>query len=113
MTGKQIEYQDLQSIVNLEQEVLPCILDMKIKGVRVSESQVDQLDNQLKKSYDHYIKRIHDDTGIYPEVWAAKSIELVCNKLGIDDFDRTPKTGKPSFTKNYLKKHAGHKHSAV
>ena len=110
---KQIEYQDLQSIVNLEQEVLPCILDMKIKGVRVSESQVDQLDNQLKKSYDHYIKRIHDDTGIYPEVWAAKSIELVCNKLGIDDFDRTPKTGKPSFTKNYLKKHAGHKHSAV
>ena len=110
---KQIEYQDLQSIVNLEQEVLPCILDMKIKGVRVSESQVDQLDNQLKKSYDHYIKRIHDDTGMYPEVWAAKSIELVCNKLGIDDFDRTPKTGKPSFTKNYLKKHAGHKHSAV
>ena len=110
---KQIEYQDLQSIVNLEQEVLPCILDMKIKGVRVSESQVDQLDNQLKKSYDHYIKRIHNDTGIYPEVWAAKSIELVCNKLGIDDFDRTEKTKKPSFTKNYLKKHKGHKHSAV
>jgi DNA polymerase I-like protein with 3'-5' exonuclease and polymerase domains len=102
---KQIEYQDLQSIVNLEQEVLPCILDMKIKGVRISESQVDQLDNQLKKSYDHYIKRIHEDTGIYPEVWAAKSIEFVCNKLGIDDFDRTEKTKKPSFTKNYLKKH--------
>ena len=102
---KQIEFQDLQSIVSLEQKVLPCILDMKIKGVRVSESQVDQLDNQLKKSYDHYIKRIHDDTGVYPEVWAAKSIEIVCNKLGIDDFDRTEKTKKPSFTKNYLKKH--------
>jgi DNA polymerase I-like protein with 3'-5' exonuclease and polymerase domains len=102
---KEIEYQDLQSIVNLEQEVLPCILDMKIKGVRVSEKQVDQLEYQLKKSYDHYIKRIHDDTGIYPEVWAAKSIESVCNKLGIDDFDRTEKTKKPSFTKNYLKKH--------
>ena len=43
----------------------------------------------------------------------AKSIELVCNKLGIDDFDRTEKTKKPSFTKNYLKKHKGHKHSAV
>jgi len=110
---KEIEYQDLQSIVNLEQEVLPCILDMKIKGVRVSEKQVDQLEYQLKKSYDHYIKRIHDDTGIYPEVWAAKSIESICNKLGIDDFDRTEKTKKPSFTKNYLKKHKGHKHSAV
>ena len=102
---KEIEHQDLQSIVELEQKVFPCILDMKIKGVRVSESQVDQLDHQLKLSYDKYIKRINDDTGIYPEVWAAKSIELVCNKLGIDDFDRTEKTQKPSFTKNYLKNH--------
>jgi len=102
---KEIEHQDLQSIVEIEQKVFPCILDMKIKGVRVSEPQVDQLDHQLKKSYDKYIKRIHDDTGIFPEVWAAKSIELVCNKLGIDDFDRTEKTQKPSFTKNYLKNH--------
>jgi len=102
---KEIEYQDLQSIVSLEQEVLPCVLDMKIKGVRVSEKQVDQLEHQLKKSYDYYIKRIEDTTSIDPEVWAAKSIESICNKLGIDDFDRTPKTGKPSFTKNYLKKH--------
>ena len=102
---KEIEHQDLQSIVEIEQKVFPCILDMKIKGVRVSESQVDQLDHQLKKSYDKYIKRINDDTGIYPEVWAAKSIELVCNKLGINDFDRTEKTQKPSFTKNYLKNH--------
>ena len=102
---KEIEHQDLQSIVELEQKVFPCILDMKIKGVRVSESQVDQLDHQLKLSYDKYIKRINDETDIYPEVWAAKSIELVCNKLGIDDFDRTEKTQKPSFTKNYLKNH--------
>ena len=102
---KQIEFQDLQSIVDLEKEVLPCILDMKIKGVRVSEKQVDQLEHQLKKSYDRYIKRIHDDTGIYPEVWAAKSIEQVCNKLNINDYDVTAKTKKPSFTKNYLKKH--------
>ena len=73
---KEIEHQDLQSIVEVEQKVFPCILDMKIKGVRVSESQVDQLDHQLKLSYDKYIKRINDDTGIYPEVWAAKVLNL-------------------------------------
>ena len=110
---KEINFQDLQSIVELEQEVLPCILDMKIKGVRVSEKQVDQLEYQLKKSYDHYIKTIHDETGIYPEVWAAKSIESICLRLGIDDFDRTEKTKKPSFTKNYLKNHRGHKNSNI
>ena len=110
---KEINFQDLQSIVELEQEVLPCILDMKIKGVRVSEKQVDQLEYQLKKSYDYYIKTIHDETGIYPEVWAAKSIESICLRLGIDDFDRTEKTKKPSFTKNYLKNHRGHKNSNI
>ena len=102
---KEIEFQDLQSIVELEQKVFPCILDMKIKGVRVSEEQVESLEYKLKKTYGSHIKRIHDDTGIYPEVWAAKSIENICKKLNIDDFDRTEKTNKPSFTKSYLKKH--------
>jgi len=102
---KEIDYQELHSIVELEQKVFPCILDMKIKGVRVSEEQVESLEYKFKKTYDSHIKRIHDDTGIYPEVWAAKSIESVCKKLNIDDFDRTEKTNKPSFTKNYLKKH--------
>jgi len=102
---KEIDHQELHSIVELEQKVFPCILDMKIKGVRVSEKQVESLEYKFKKTYNSYIKRIHDATGIYPEVWAAKSIESVCKKLNIDDFDRTEKTNKPSFTKNYLKKH--------
>ena len=102
---KEIKAQELTSIVELECNVLPCILDMKIRGVRVSESQVDMLETKLKKEYNSEIERIHKDTGIYPEVWAAKSIENICNKLGIDDFDRTEKTKKPSFTKNYLKNH--------
>ena len=102
---KEIDHQELHSIVELEQKVFPCILDMKIKGVRVSEEQVESLEYKFKKKYNSYIKRIHDATGIYPEVWAAKSIESVCKKLNIDDFDRTEKTNKPSFTKNYLKRH--------
>ena len=102
---KEIKLQELTSIAELECGVLPCILDMKIKGVRVSESQVTLLETKLKKEYTAEIDRIHKDTGIYPEVWAAKSIESVCNKLGINDFDRTEKTQKPSFTKNYLKNH--------
>ena len=110
---KEIKFQDLDSIVELETKVLPCILEMKIKGVRINESQVELLEYKLKKEYNEYVKRIKEATGINPEVWAAKSIESICNKLSIDDFDRTPKTGKPSFTKNYLKNHRGHKHSNI
>ena len=110
---KEIKSQDLDSIVELETKVLPCILEMKIKGVRIDENQVELLEYKLKNEYDEYIDRIYEITKISPEVWAAKSIENICKKLNISDFDRTEKTGKPSFTKNYLKNHKGHEHSKI
>jgi len=102
---KEINVQDLHSIVKLEQDLFPCLLDMKLKGVRIDEDQLERVEATLQKNYDRYIKRVHDDTGIYPEVWAASSIEKICSARSIDDFDRTEKTNKPSFTKNYLKNH--------
>ena len=110
---KEIKSQDLDSVVELETKVLPCILEMKVKGVRINESQVELLEYKLKNEYDEYVDRIYNETKIFPEIWAAKSIESICKKLDINDFDRTEKTGKPSFTKNYLKNHKGHKHSNV
>ena len=96
---KEINLQDLHTIVALEQQVFPCLLDMKWKGVRVSEDQVDILEKKLQLTYDACIERIKDATGITPEIWAAKSVAKVCDKLGVK-YDRTEKTGAPSFTKN-------------
>ena len=102
---KEINAQDLHAIVELEQQVFPCLLEMKLKGVRIDEDQLARVENTLQKNYDSYMKRIKEDSGLYPEIWAAASIEKVCQTLNINDFDRTEKTGKPSFTKNYLKNH--------
>ena len=102
---KEINAQDLHAIVELEQQVFPCLLDMKLKGVRIDEDQLTKVEQTLQKNYDRYMKRIQEDSGLYPEIWAAASIEKVCNARNITDFDRTEKTGKPSFTKNYLKNH--------
>jgi DNA polymerase I-like protein with 3'-5' exonuclease and polymerase domains len=102
---KEIKAQDLHAIVELEQQVFPCLLDMKLKGVRVDEDQIAKVESTLEKNYNVYMKRVHEEIGFYPEVWAAASIAKVCAARNIDDFDRTEKTGKPSFTKNYLKNH--------
>ena len=74
---------------------------MKWKGVRISEDQVDILEKKLQLTYDACIERIKDATGIAPEIWAAKSVAKVFDKLGVK-YDRTEKTGAPSFTKNSL-----------
>jgi len=103
---KEIASQNLHSIVELETDVLPCVVEMKWRGVRINEDQVAVIEKKLKKTYDECLKSVEAKTGIFPEVWAARSIAKVCEKLGVKDMTRTEKTNAPSFTKNYLSNHS-------
>ena len=103
---KEIASQNLHSIVELETDVLPCVVEMKWRGVRINEDQVAVIEKKLKKTYDECLKSVKAKTGIFPEVWAARSIAQVCEKLGVKDMTRTEKTNAPSFTKNYLSNHS-------
>jgi DNA polymerase I-like protein with 3'-5' exonuclease and polymerase domains len=49
------------------------------------------------------------ETGQEVQIWAARSIAKVFDKLGLP-YDRTAKTQAPSFTKNFL---ANHPHKIV
>ena len=102
---KEILLQDLGEVRDLEIKVFPCLLDMKWKGVKVNEDQVDRLEKKLTIDYDECMKRVKEKVGFFPEIWAAKSIGSVCDALGIKDYARTKKTNAPSFTKNYLANH--------
>jgi DNA polymerase I-like protein with 3'-5' exonuclease and polymerase domains len=103
---KEINSQNLHSVLELENNVLPCLVEMKWNGVKVSETQVEILEKKLKQTYDSCIKSVKEQTGIYPEIWAARSIAKICDKLNITDYERTAKTKAPSFTKNWLSNHS-------
>jgi len=107
---KEIASQNLHSIVELETDVLPCVVEMKWKGVRINEDQVAIIEKKYKQTYEDCLESVRKHTGIFPEVWAARSIAQVCEKLGVKDMARTQKTGAPSFTKNYL---SNHKHRLI
>ena len=102
---KEILLQDLGEVRDLEIKVFPCLLDMKWKGVKVGEDQVDILEKKLTVHYKECMDRVKKEVGFFPEIWAAKSIGSVCDALGIKDYARTKKTNAPSFTKNYLANH--------
>jgi len=102
---KEIVAQDLDKIVELETKTLPVLVDMKWKGVRIDEAKVEVLENKFKRTVNSCLDRVKEAVGFYPELWAASSIAKVCDSLGIKDYDRTEKTKKPSFTKNYLANH--------
>ena len=103
---KEVKIQNLHSILELETNVLPCLVEMKWKGVRIDEGHVSVLEKKFKYIYDECLKAVKKQTGIYPEIWAARSIAKVCEQLGIKDYERTPKTQAPSFTKNWLFNHS-------
>jgi DNA polymerase I-like protein with 3'-5' exonuclease and polymerase domains len=101
---KEIEFQKLQPIFKLETDLFPCLIDMKFKGVRVDIEQANKLKQQLTSQEQSLLLKVKEQTGIEPQIWAARSIAKVFDKLGLH-YERTEKSLAPSFTKNFLQEH--------
>ena len=95
---------DLQNIFNLETDLFPCLVDMRFLGVRVDSQRAHTLKKELTRKEERLIHQIKLDTGIETQIWAARSIEKVFQKLNLP-YERTEKTDSPSFTKNFLSNH--------
>ena len=101
---KEISNQDLGSIFELETDLFPCLVDMKFKGVRVDTESAHKLKQQLCTEEKKLLSEVTKETGIECQIWAARSIAKVFDKLKLS-YDRTEKTKSPSFTKNFLSEH--------
>jgi DNA polymerase I-like protein with 3'-5' exonuclease and polymerase domains len=101
---KEISDQDLGSIFELETDLFPCLVDMKFKGVRVDVESAHKLKEQLSTQEKQLLLEVKKETGIDAQIWAARSIAKVFDKLKLS-YDRTEKTKSPSFTKNFLSEH--------
>jgi len=106
---KEILYQDIQSIFDMETELFPVLVDMRFLGVRVNQEQAAKEKKTLIEQEKKMLGEVLTSTGIDVQIWAARSIQKVFDKLGLP-YDRTEKTGAPSFTKNFL---ANHPHNVV
>jgi len=101
---KEIDHQDINSIMNMETELFPCLVDMKFKGVRVDVEAAHKLKKILVDQEKQSLQEVKKETQVDVQIWAARSIAQVFDKLKLD-YDRTEKTSAPSFTKNFLVNH--------
>jgi DNA polymerase I-like protein with 3'-5' exonuclease and polymerase domains len=102
--SREIRKQSLEKIYRLETELFPCLIDMKFKGVRVDVEEAHKLKKQLLLQEENLLLEVKKETGIDTEIWAARSIAQVFDKLNLP-YVRTEKTKAPSFTKNFLQEH--------
>jgi len=96
--------EELTSIFDLELKLFPCLVDMRFKGVRVDINRANEIKQNLIKQEKDILHKIKQMTNVDVEIWAAASIAKVFDKLKLP-YDRTEKTGAPSFTKNFLANH--------
>jgi DNA polymerase I-like protein with 3'-5' exonuclease and polymerase domains len=106
---QEILSQDIETIFKMEMELFPCLVDMRFLGVRVNQEQAAIEKKTLVQQERRMLAEVLINTGIDVQIWAARSIAKVFDKLGLP-YDRTVKTEAPSFTKNFL---ANHPHNVV
>jgi DNA polymerase I-like protein with 3'-5' exonuclease and polymerase domains len=99
----QLGKEDLWPIANLELDLLPCLVDMTMRGVRVDQNRVERTRNTLLKQEKEVMKEIKRLAGSDVEIWAAQSLAKAFDKLDIT-YPKTEK-GAPSFTKLFLSEH--------
>jgi DNA polymerase I-like protein with 3'-5' exonuclease and polymerase domains len=100
----EIKAQDLTKVFDLETQLFPCLIDMKFKGVRVNVEAAHKLKQQLASQEETLLLEVKKETGLEPQIWAARSIAKVFDKLNLS-YVRTAKSKAPSFTKNFLQEH--------
>ncbi len=101
---QEIQNQDLEAIFKLETDLFPCLVAMRHKGVRVDEELAHKHKKDLVEKENKLLHKVKKETGIEVQIWAARSIAQVFDKLK-QHYDRTEKTQAPSFTKNFLINH--------
>lgn len=91
---------EVESIFELETNVLPVLIEMTRRGVRFNRSRCEELIDKLRKQENQLLDILRNTVGFGVDIWAAKSIAAAFDKLSIP-YSKT-ENGLPSFTKGFL-----------
>ena len=92
--------QELTSIFDLETELLPVLIDMKWKGVRIDLEKAHKIKKHLQREEKKILLELKKEIGFDIEVFAPTSVAKAFDKKKIK-YNKT-KSGLPSFDKNFL-----------
>ncbi len=92
--------EEVESIFDLETQLLPVLVNMTLRGVRFDRTRAIQLSKEMADKEKTLLAEIRAMARTPVDIWAAASIARGFDNLGI----AYPKTeaGAPSFTKSFL-----------
>lgn len=100
---KIIDQQDLHEVYQLEMDLVPMLIAMRMRGIRVDVAAAEQAQRDLLDEERTARAYIDDVTGIKIGSWDnAAELGKVFDKLGIT-YDITEKSKQPSITQGWLR----------
>ena len=99
----EIAEQNLEKILDMECRLIPLLLEMRWRGVRVDEEKADSVSKALSLQEQKIMVEIKRQYGDEVNLWANASLQSIFEKNKIW-FPRTAK-GMPSFQKDWLEGH--------
>ena len=98
---QEIRTQSLETVWDLEQQLIPVLIKMRQRGVRVQVELAEQLKKEMLIQEKEILEAIQKESGIEVDIWASRQIAKAFDKMKLD-YPRTEKTKEPSFTQNWL-----------
>ena len=92
---------NLQDVWELESELLPILIEMRMTGIRVDLDKIKVLKKEFISDENKIHKEIKQLTGMSIDIWANRSVAKAFDHLGID-YPLSEKAKEPSFTSNWL-----------
>jgi len=100
-----IDEQELWKVYDMESKLLPCLLRMKRRGVRIHEDRLEQVNHWATQQEQDQWDEIHRQTGVrvqFGDSMRVAALVPIFKELGIE-VGTTEKTGKDSITTAFLK----------
>tara|TARA_R100001377_G_scaffold5151_1_gene2975 strand:- start:1234 stop:3099 length:1866 start_codon:yes stop_codon:yes gene_type:complete len=99
----EIAEQNLENILDMECRLIPLLLEMRWRGVRIDEEKADSVSKKLSLQEQKIMVEIKRQYGSEVNLWANVSLQGIFEKNKIW-YPRTAK-GTPSFQKEWLEGH--------
>ncbi len=97
----EITSQSLTTVWEMEQQLLPILIKMRQRGVKVQVEKAAELQKEMKLQEKEILLDIQKEIGLEIDIWAPRQIAKAFDKLKLE-YPRTEKTKEPSFTQNWL-----------
>jgi DNA polymerase I-like protein with 3'-5' exonuclease and polymerase domains len=101
---REIDDQDLWNIYNIESRLLPVLVEVRRRGVRIDWEKLESVESWSLVRENEALERLYAKSGVRVEadnVWNASLVAPVFTAIGIK-VPLTPKTKKPSISNDFV-----------